>query len=58
MPIGHEVHRGRYYKLGDEVIRQHPQFFAVLIPVNQVLGEIERCGGGRIARSKSSSARG
>jgi hypothetical protein len=42
MPIGHEVQRGRYFKLTDEVVRQYPMYFAVLVPVSQVLGEIER----------------
>jgi hypothetical protein len=42
MPIGHEVECGRFYKLTDAVVRQHPTYFAVLIPVSQVLGQIER----------------
>ena len=41
-PIGHEVPRGRFYKLSDEIVRQYPMYFAVLVPVDQVLGEIER----------------
>jgi hypothetical protein len=28
MPIGHEVERGRFYKLTDAVVRQHPTHFA------------------------------
>jgi hypothetical protein len=31
-----------YYKLTDEIVRQYPAYFAVLGPVDQVLGEIER----------------
>ena len=42
MPIGHEVERGRFYKLTDPLVRQYPAYFAVLVPVSQVLGEIER----------------
>jgi hypothetical protein len=40
-PIGHEIERGRYFKLTDEIVRQYPQFFAVLVPVSEVLGAIE-----------------
>jgi hypothetical protein len=36
------VERGRYYRLNDPIVRQFPQFFAVVIPVGQVFGEIER----------------
>jgi len=43
-PIGHDVPRGRFYKLTDEIVRQYPMYFAVLVPVDQVLGEIERGG--------------
>jgi hypothetical protein len=42
MPIGHEVERGRFYRLSDELVRQYPAYFAVLVPVSQVIGEIER----------------
>jgi len=36
------VERGRYYRLNDPIVRQFPQYFAVVIPVGQLLGEIER----------------
>jgi hypothetical protein len=36
------VERGRYFKLSDPVVRAHPQFFCVVVPVSDVLGEIER----------------
>jgi hypothetical protein len=42
MPIGHEVERGRFDRLSDELVRQYPAYFAVLVPVSQVIGEIER----------------
>jgi hypothetical protein len=38
------VERGRYYKLSDPVVRQFPMYFAVVVPVSDVLGEIERGG--------------
>jgi hypothetical protein len=42
-PIGREIAKGEYLKLIDAVVRQHPTFFALVIPVNDVLsGEIER----------------
>ena len=36
------IERGRFYKLNDPVVRQWPTHFAVVVPVTQVLGEIER----------------
>jgi hypothetical protein len=36
------VERGRYYRLSDPIVRQFPQYFAVVVPVSDVLGEIER----------------
>jgi hypothetical protein len=42
-PPGHgSVARGTYYKLSAPIVRQYPQFFAVVVPVDTVLGEIER----------------
>jgi hypothetical protein len=40
--MGQQVERGRFYKLTDPLVRQYPMYFAVVVPVNQVLGEIER----------------
>jgi hypothetical protein len=40
--MGQLVERGRYYRLNDPIVRRHPQFFAICIPVTDVLvGEIE-----------------
>jgi hypothetical protein len=36
------VERGRFYRLSDPIVRLHPQFFCVVVPVSEVLGEIER----------------
>jgi hypothetical protein len=36
------VERGRYYRLNDELVRRFPQYFCVVVPVSDVLGEIER----------------
>jgi len=41
-PIGHEVDRGQSFKLSDPIVRQYSMYFAVVIPVDQMLGEIER----------------
>jgi hypothetical protein len=42
-PPGHGlVARGTYYKLSAPMVRQYPQFFAVVIPADTVLDEIER----------------
>jgi hypothetical protein len=42
-PPGHGlVARGTYYRLSAPIVRQYPQFFAVVVPVDTVLGEIER----------------
>jgi hypothetical protein len=41
--MGAAVERGRYFTLDAPVVRQNPQFFAVVIPLTDVLaGEIER----------------
>jgi hypothetical protein len=41
--MGGTVERGRYFHLDAPVVRQNPQFFAVVIPLTDVLaGEIER----------------
>jgi hypothetical protein len=37
-----QVQRGEYHRLDDPLVRGWPQFFAVVVPVNHVLGEIER----------------
>jgi hypothetical protein len=36
------VERGEYFELSDQIVRQYPQFFAAVLPVDTVLGEIER----------------
>jgi hypothetical protein len=36
------IERGTYFRLSDPIVRQHPMFFAVLVPVSELLGEIER----------------
>jgi hypothetical protein len=42
-PPGHGlVARGTYYRLSAPIVRKFPQFFAVVVPVDTVLGEIER----------------
>jgi hypothetical protein len=40
--IGTAVDKGRYYKLSDAIVRNFPQYFCVVIPVSDVLGELER----------------
>lgn len=43
--MGQAVDRGRYFHLDAPVVRQYPMYFAVCIPVADVLvGEIERGG--------------
>ena len=42
--MGQLVERGARLRLSDPVCRQFPAFFAILIPVEQFLGEIERGG--------------
>jgi hypothetical protein len=39
-PMGTLVERGRYYTLSAPVVQKYPQFFAVVVPVDEVLGEI------------------
>jgi hypothetical protein len=36
------IERGRFYRLSDPAVRTWPTLFAVCIPVDQVLAEIER----------------
>jgi hypothetical protein len=37
------VDRGSYFRLNDAIVRQFPEFFAVVVPVGEILaGEIER----------------
>jgi hypothetical protein len=40
--LGVPVERGRYFRLSDPIVRQFPEYFAVVIPVGEVLEEIER----------------
>ena len=41
--MGPVIERGRYFSLSAPIVRNHPQFFAVCIPVADVLvDEIER----------------
>jgi hypothetical protein len=40
--MGSPVERGRYFRLSDPVVRAHPVYFAIVVPVSDVLGEIER----------------
>ena len=35
------IERGSYLKLGDQVVRQWPAMFALVIPLGEVFGEIE-----------------
>ena len=39
--MGQLVERGHVSRLSDAVVRQFPAFFAILVPVEQVLGELE-----------------
>ena len=39
--VSRMVERGTYYRLSDEVVRQWPAMFAILIPVERFLGELE-----------------
>jgi len=42
-PIGREIAKGEYVKLNDVVVREHPGYFALVIPVSDILsGEVER----------------
>ena len=36
------IERGAYYRLSDSLVRQYPMYFAILVPVEQFLGVIER----------------
>ncbi len=36
------IERGTYYRLSDPIVRQCPVYFAALVPVSELLGEIER----------------
>jgi hypothetical protein len=42
LPLGRRVDRGTYFRLSDAIVHRHPAYFAIVVPVNQVLGEIER----------------
>jgi hypothetical protein len=43
--MGGTIERGRYFSLDTPIVRQHPEYFAVVIPVTDVFaGEIERGG--------------
>lgn len=35
------IERGAYFRLSDPVVRQHPVYFAILVPVERFLSEIE-----------------
>jgi len=42
-PIGREIRKGEYLTLNEAVVRQHPSYFALVVPVSEVLsGEVER----------------
>lgn len=41
-PMSRMVERGAYLKLSSPIVRQWPMYFAVVVPVDTVLGEIER----------------
>jgi hypothetical protein len=34
--------KGEFHRLNDAVVRQFPAYFAIVLPVDTVLGEIER----------------
>jgi hypothetical protein len=38
-PMGALVERGKYYTLSAPLVRRFPQFFAVVVPVNELLTE-------------------
>jgi len=40
--MGQMIERGQYFRLSDPIVRAWPAYFAVVVPVDQVLGEIER----------------
>jgi hypothetical protein len=37
-----EVDRGSFHQLSDALVQEFPSYFGVVVPVEQVLGEIER----------------
>jgi hypothetical protein len=39
--MGQMIERGAYRRLSDPIVRQFPEMFAIVIPVEQFLGEIE-----------------
>ena len=39
--MGHLVERGARHRLTDAVVREWPQYFAILVPVERFLSEIE-----------------
>ena len=44
-PIGREIAKGEYVKLNDRVVRDHPGYFAVVIPVTDFLTNVVERGG-------------
>jgi hypothetical protein len=40
--FGGRVEKGTYYKLDSPLVRAFPMYFGLCIPIDQVLGEIER----------------
>jgi hypothetical protein len=34
--------KAEYHRLNDPIVRQFPAYFAIVLPVDTVLGEIER----------------
>jgi hypothetical protein len=47
--MSRRVDRGQYFKLSDEIVRANLQFFAIVIPVDDVIGHAEG-GSGRPRR--------
>jgi hypothetical protein len=40
--MGATIERGRYFTLDAPVVRANPEYFALVIPLSVVFGEIER----------------
>ena len=40
-PVSRLVERGTRYRLSDPIVRQHAVYFAILVPVEQFLGDLE-----------------
>jgi hypothetical protein len=34
MQVSHVIERGRFYRLNDRIVREFPQYFALVIPVD------------------------